>query len=91
MSFARLKKGGDRLLSQTGHDWPAYMEWATTGVFHPRVAAIPWARLRPGRRYAAGQRAISVAEADGNRTRRRALARPPILKACPTLALPPGL
>jgi hypothetical protein len=35
--------------------------------------------------------AISVAEADGNRTRRRAFARPPVLKACPTLALSSGL
>jgi len=31
------------------------------------------------------------AEADGNRTRRRAFARPPILKACPTLVTPSGL
>jgi len=36
--------------------------------------------LRPRLPEATGQRALSVAEADGNRTRRRALARPPILK-----------
>jgi hypothetical protein len=31
------------------------------------------------------------AEADGNRTRLRAFARTPILKACPALSLPSGL
>jgi len=53
--------------------------------------ALPAPASCPARRNAAGQRGISVAEADGNRTRRRAFARPPILKACPTLALPTGL
>jgi hypothetical protein len=52
--------------------------------------AIPATASHPARCNAAGQRAISVAEADGNRTRRRALARPPILKACPALAVPSG-
>jgi len=53
--------------------------------------AIPATASHPARCNAAGQRAISVAEADGNRTRRRAFARPPILKACPTVARPLGL
>ena len=42
--------------------------------------ALLAAACRPARRNAPGRWAISVAEADGNRTRRRAFARPPILK-----------
>src|SRR5215207_5686247 len=52
----------------------------------PSAAFLP-----PPRPEAAGQRPLSAAEADGNRTRRRAFARPPILKACPAFWLPPGL
>ena len=42
--------------------------------------ALPAAASGPARRIAAGQRAISVAEADGNRTRLGALAPTPVLK-----------
>src|SRR5215216_6100440 len=62
--------------------------WTQSGG--PRLGPLSRGRLSPARRNAARQRALSVAEADGNRTRRRAFARPPILKACPTLALPLG-
>jgi hypothetical protein len=39
----------------------------------------------------AGKSSVLIAEADGNRTRRGTFAPPPILKACPTLVLSPGL
>ena len=67
---------------------------AKTGVGHRYFAARATrflrADVRPASRICAGQRANLVAEADGNRTRQRAFARPPVLKACPTPALPSG-
>jgi hypothetical protein len=49
--------------------------WARIGPFPQQ----PLARLGEAPLF----RGLFVAEADGNRTRRRAFARPPILKACP--------
>jgi hypothetical protein len=46
-------------------------------------SGLPRGRPLARRRNAAVRGRVSVAEADGNRTRRRAFARPPILKACP--------
>jgi hypothetical protein len=68
---------------------------AKTGVVHWCFAAdgtrFLRADVRPASRIYAGQGPNLVAEADGNRTRRRAFTRPPILKACPTPALSSGL